>query len=100
MRPAPHAGADQDLPPRRNAIKNSERIRVPAANRAIGELARRFAVPGIIETHKGAPHRAAMDLERQRFAAAHIGHQAAHKYDTGSLALKHMVGDCLPVRRG
>ena len=54
----------------------------------------------IVEAQEGAPRLAAMGFQGYRLGAAHIGHQAAQKHDAGSLALKHMVGDCLPVRRG
>ena len=56
-------------------------------------------MPEIVEAEVCAPRLAAMVFQSNRLGAAHIRHQAAQKHHAGSLALKHMVGDCLPVRR-
>ena len=68
------------------------------ADRAVGEIAARCAVPEIVEAHIGAAAPAAIILEKQRLGAGHVGAEAAEEDDARRGAGEPAVGDCRAVR--
>jgi hypothetical protein len=79
-------------------LDRRDRIARPFADRALGELARRFAVPGIVEAQERMAARLAHRFERQRLVAFHVRAEAGQKDDTWPLALGFVVGDSRTVR--
>ncbi len=65
--------------PRQQASNTRETVIEPAANRAVGELAFRFAVAGIIEAHTAAAVTLCPLRQRIGFGALHVGLVAGQK---------------------
>ena len=92
-RPAP-AG------PRRSASKTASTFLKPAADRAVSEVAARFAVPGIVEADAGAARsRRPIGRAPDGLGALHVGLEAAEPKDARALAFAQPHGNGARRRR-
>ena len=79
--------------PWRIARIDREAFLQPAADGAVGEVAARFAVAGIIEPHAGAALSLGPAVERLRLGALHVGLEAAEPEQAWAL-----IGSCPRAR--
>ena len=65
------------LRPAAEGVEHRDAFLEPAADRAVGEVAARFAMAGIVEAHHGAAVLARPAIERLGLGALHVGLEAA-----------------------
>jgi hypothetical protein len=96
--PAAHGRADDHLRPAAERVENREAVLDPGCDRAIGEIAGRFAVPGVVEAHAGAPLLRGPGGKRLRLGATHVRLEPSEPKQPGCVARLRPHGD--PARPG
>jgi hypothetical protein len=85
--PAAHRRADDDERRASGKVQHGGGLLQPARDRAVGEIAARFAMAGIVEPRDGASLARREGVERLGLGAAHVGHEAAEEENLRPLAL-------------
>jgi hypothetical protein len=84
--PRAHGRADENLPAGAEPAEHRQALAQPFRDRAVGEVAAGFAVPGIIVAQEGATTGRRPFVERLGFGAQHVGAEAAEPDHTGFAA--------------
>src|SRR5262249_59645486 len=98
--PPAHRRADQHLRPLAAGLEHREAVLEPAADRAVGEIASRLAVAGIVEPHAGAIFLRGEAVERLRLGPLHVRFESAKPNEPRPPALALPYCDATRIRGG